>query len=245
MIVRKTAYGAAGFTLVELIVASTLMTIVLGTVYLTFSTSVRTWRSAESNYQTYEDARRAMNLLHRELQAIPGDAKHLMRGGNDWIEFVTLSPPLDVEDGSRPRLLLVRYRVGDSSDGNTLVREEAPVEGALPQPPSPQTRKAPPPLRVGRSASFVIAADVLDFRLAYAWAAPPRPRKPAVPPPRVRILRDSKVDGLLPEAVEATLTLRDPGNVVGREQTSFQTAATFRQATSPAPMYLLKREGLR
>ncbi len=43
----------AGFTLVELIVASTLLTIVLAGVYTTFSSSVRVWRSGESNYHTY------------------------------------------------------------------------------------------------------------------------------------------------------------------------------------------------
>lgn len=38
-----------GFTLIELIVASTLMALVLSGVYLTFSTAVRSWRQGEAN----------------------------------------------------------------------------------------------------------------------------------------------------------------------------------------------------
>ncbi len=83
------------------------------------------------------------------------------------------------------------------------------------------------------------------FRLAYAWAAPLPPRKRTVPPPRVRILRDGTVDRRLPEAVEITLTLLDPGNPRNNEQSSFRTAVTFQQETSPVPRYLLEREGLR
>ena len=107
-----------GFTLIELIVASTLMALVLSGVYLTFSTAVRSWRQGEANYATYEDARRALGLLDRELHAIPADAIHLMIGTRDSLEFVTLAQPLDVETASSERLLRVQYRFkGDRSGG--------------------------------------------------------------------------------------------------------------------------------
>lgn len=233
--------ASAGFTLIELVVASMLMAIVLAGVYMTFSTAVRSWRSAESNYDTFVDARRAMGMLNRELHAIPNDARHLVRGGPDWIEFVTLARPMDVEADSSVALMRVSYRVKKSRDGTELIREEAPVEGPLPAPPE-QPNRLPGQLRVGRSHEFTLAKDVLDFTLRYTWAMPPPPRKPGVPPPRVAIVGDAKVDYALPEGIEATLTLRDPANVANGEQSGFQTVITFRSATSPVPAYLVKRE---
>jgi prepilin-type N-terminal cleavage/methylation domain-containing protein len=233
----------SGFTLVELIVASTLMALVLSGVYVTFSTVVRSWRSAESNYATYEDTRRALGLLERELHSIPGDAIHLMRGKSDSIEFVTLSQPLDVETAPGERLMRVQYRLVEDRTGGKLVRTEALVQGALPGLPDPQSRDLPASLKTGRSREFEIARGAHAFELEYAWAGPARPASGGPPPP-VRLITDTKTNLALPQLITITLELDDPGNPANGARSAFTLRVTFRGPTSPMPDELRLREGI-
>lgn len=225
----------AGFTLVELIVASTLMVLVLSGVYVTFSTAVRSWRSAESNYATYEDARRALGLLERELHNIPSDAIHLVTGTNNAIEFVTVSQPLDVESAPSERLLHVEYRVKKDRNGGVLVRTEALVDGPLPAPPIPPSRELPVGLKTGRSHAFEIARGVHSFDLLYSWAGPMPPALPGIPPGPARIYTDRQTYLALPEIVSATLELEDAGNLSNNARSTFTLRVTFRSAVSPMP----------
>lgn len=234
-----------GFTLVELIVASTLMVLVLSGVYVTFSTAVRSWRTAESNYVTYEDARRALGLFERELHGIPAEATHLVTGTRDSIEFVTLTQPLDVETAPSERLLRVEYRIKRSRTGGVLVRTEAPVEGALPAPPIPPSRELPVGLKTGRSHEFEIARGVHEFRIDYAWAVPMLPPPPGTPPPPARIATDSQTYLALPEIVSATLELDDPGNQSANGRSAFTTRVTFRIPASPIPGDLFALSGVK
>lgn len=235
----------AGFTLVELIVASTLMALVLSGVYMTFSTAVRSWRSAESNYATYEDARRALGLLERELHGIPSDAIHLVSGTNNSIEFVTMTQPLDVETAPSERLLRVQYRIKGDRSGGVLVRSEALVEGALPAPPIPPSRELPVGLKTGRAHEFEIARGVRAFELSYAWAGPTPPALPGSPPAPARIVTDKQTYLALPEVISATLELDDPGNLANNAQSAFTLRVTFRGPVSPMPGDLRALAGIR
>jgi len=234
-----------GFTLVELIVASTLMALVLGGVYMTFSTAVRSWRSGEANYATYEDARRALGLLDRELHGIPSDAIHLMSGTNDVIEFVTMAQPLDVETASSERLLRVQYRYKGDRSGGVLVRSEALVEGPLPAPPIPPSRELPVGLKVGRSREFEIAHGVRAIEFSYAWAAPMPPALPGSPPAPARVVTDSRTYNALPEIVSARLELDDPGNALNDGRSTFTLRVTFRGPVTPMPDDLRATAGIR
>lgn len=229
----------SGFTLVELIVASTLMALVLGGVYVTFSTAVRSWRSGEANYQTYEDARRALGLLDRELHGIPSDAIHLVTGTRTSLEFVTMSQPLDVETASSERLLRVQYRYKGDRSGGVLMRTEALVEGPLPGTPIPPSRELPVGLKTGRSHEFEIARGVRALEFSYSWAGPPQPALPGMPPAPVRILTDNRTYLALPEIVSTRLELDDPGNLANNERSVFTLRTTFRGPVSLIPDDLL------
>ena len=234
----------AGFTLVELIVASTLLTIVLAGVYTTFSTSVRVWRSAESNYQTYEDARRAFGFLVRELHSIPEDALHLVKGSDDAIEFVTLTQPMHVEGAGSERLMRVRYRLVTGRGGGpmTLQREEALVEGPLPMDRQGDNLGLSLAIALGRSYDFVLASGVEELSFYYMWAVA-QPQLSNAPPAWAEIVGDGVVEAGLPEAIEVTLVLHDPGNVSGGFESTFTDVVTFRGATSRVPRYLLPMTG--
>ena len=238
-------YGrAGGFTLVELIVASTLMTIVLTGVYTTFSSAIRTWRSAEVNYQTYEDARRAFGILTRELRSVPQDALHLVNGGEDWIEFVTLASPMRVETASTERLLKVRYRLrpDEAEGGMVLTREEAVVKGPLPLPVLPGERRRGLEVKVGRSYGFTLASGVEALSLYYVWAEH-TPRPAEVPPDWADLVGDFVVEERLPEGIEIVLELYDPGVVDAAPRAIFTDTVVFRGETSPMPRYLSLGQG--
>lgn len=239
----KPGRRAGGFTLVELIVASTLMVLVLSGVYVTFSTAVRSWRSAESNYATYQDARRALGLLERELHGIPSDAIHLVRGSKDSLEFVTVAQPLDVETAASERLLRVQYRFKGDRTGGVLVRTEAPVQGALPGPPIPPARELPTGMKVGRTQEFEIARGVRSLEFSYAWAGPMPAGPPGVPPGPARVVSDSRTHLALPELVSATLVMDDPGNVTNDRRTAFTVRVNFRGPVSPIPGELRSSAG--
>ena len=231
----------AGFTLVELIVASTLMVLVLSGIYLTFSTTVRTWRAGESNYAPYQDARRALGLLERELAGIPTNAQHLFSGAREQLEFVTLSPTLDVESAAGLQLIHVRYRIAKVDGIESLIREEAVVVQPLPAPPAPGDLGLPAKLNVGRRSEFVVARDVLDVDLSYQWPGRPQPVPNGGRPPFVPILSTNRVAYTLPQAVSVRLTLRDEGNVSGDMQTRFTQTLTLPFPAGPVPESLVRR----
>ncbi len=232
----------AGFTLVELIVASTLLTMVLTGVYTTFSISIRMWRSGESNYETYEDARRAFGILSRELRAIPPEALHLMTGTVNTLEFVTLSEPMNVEEDRLKRLMWVSYSVVSDMRGDSamLQREEAVVEGPLPVAVAEGDRGSMQKLQLGRSYKFTIARNVEDLYLYYQWALP-QPHPPQLPPYPPLMVGDTRIESGLPENIQFSLSLHDPG--VESLRSTFTDYVTFRGETSPAPQYLIPVRG--
>lgn len=242
----RTLKNQRGFTLVELIVASTLMTLVLSGVYLTFSTAVRAWRAGESNYAPYQDARRALGILERDLNGIPLNAQHLVVGNRDTLEFVTLAAPMDVEAAQGAQLLQVRYRITEVDDIDCLVREEALVVPPLPAVPAEGDRGLPGRINVGRSTPFVLAQNVVSFNLAYFWPAPDLTlRPPGVPPKPVPILTATSVDYALPQGISVQLILRDEGNLSNEQQTAFGRTVTLQIPVSSVPDALLRSAGFR
>ena len=239
---RNIVKARAGFTLVELIVASTLMTLVLAGVYTTFSTAIRTWRSGEVNYQTYDDARRAFGLLTRELHGIPINALHLLNGTEDTIVFVTLSEPMYVESGWSERLMQVSYRLVDGDRGGKILeREERLVKGPLPLERAGSDTRDLREIELGRSHTFIMAREVEELSFNYMWARRVAHKKEE-PPAWAEMLRDTGVKEAVPQGLEIYLTLFDPGTALESQQATFRDVITFRGRTSPIPKHLLQKE---
>jgi len=233
-------HAEAGFTLVELIVASTLMTLVLGGVYFTFSTAVRSWRQAEAGTEGYQQGRRAIGLLQRELRGIPQDALHLFDGSAEEVSFVTVGRPLDVETGEAEVLIFVSYFVDRDRGIAYLRREEAPVEGPLPaeRPPSEDLS----PLKLGRRSVFTLASGVVDFRLGYTWMLRQPSPGPNLPPRPAYPVREREARRVVPDLVDVELDLiplDDPGST----PIPFATTIVFRGPTSPVPYHLIMQRG--
>lgn len=234
---------ANGFTLAELLVATTLIAIIMSSVYTVFSTAISTWRSAESNYATFEDSRLALGLLFRELQAVCPGADYLFTGGKDELEFYTLAAPMNVEDaGEGARILWVHYRIRGTGDAKYLEREEAVVLSPLP--PRPAGIGEPvdiEKLKLGRKHEFVLASGVRSFKMQYFWAPPLMPRDPSSPPSPVEpIILDENPQGYgIPKGMRMTLALENGTAPEGHS--TFTNALVFRAPTSPLPLPLEER----
>jgi len=220
-----------GFTLAELIVAATVLTVVMTAVYVGFGSTLRAWRYGESHITAYQDVRTALNIMSREFGCMLGGAEHLFQGKNDEVEFFTVAPPMNVEKGEGPRVLWVHYRF--NRVGKSLVREEAVVLKPLPlQPPEGQeldkTR-----VKLGRKYKFELIADgvrALDF--TYFWI-PPYERKPDEPPKWLDPIRltESREGWGLPQGIKVDLTVDDPTSESGKA--SFSLRTSFRGPTTP------------
>ncbi len=229
-----------GFTLAELLVATTVLTLVMTAVYVGFGNMIRIWRLGESGLSTYQSGRAAMSVLSRELGCMLGGAEHLFQGKDDEIEFFTVAPPMDVEKGEGARVLWVRYRF--NRQGKSLVREEAVVLKPLPLKTREDEEIDKTRVKLGRKHKFELVSDgALGLEFEYYWI-PPKERKPEEPPEWIDpiVMKQSREGWGLPQGIKATLTLKDATSPSGK--TSFSLRTSFRGPTTP---YDEKRVGSR
>lgn len=161
----------AGFTLVELLVATLLLTLVMTAVYTLFSTVIQSWRSVESDDTLHRKARLAQRLLQRDYANFFGGAAHLMEGVGDSLTFYVVSAPMSTEDGMTPQLLQVRYRF--DNDAGELLRTEAIVTAPLPSPGQIEAGTHPTPEGLEPLGPQVIAQDLQHVSFAYIWIPQP------------------------------------------------------------------------
>jgi len=222
---------ASGFTLAELIVATTVLTVVMTAVYTAFGSTIRAWRVGESQLHVYQDARTALSVMSHELGCLLGGTQHLFQGKDDEIEFFTVTPPMNVDKGEGPRVMWVRYRFNRT--GHTLVRQEALVTDPLPLAPRGNQDIDPSRIKMGRKYKFEIGRNVRDFAVSYYWI-PPVKTKPNEPPPEwvAPVVLDRSEEGWgLPQGIRVDLTIQDD-TATGKE-TTFSLATAFRGPTTP------------
>lgn len=223
-----------GFTLAELLVASTILAVVLGTVYTSFSSSVNLWKIGEANIRAYQDARTSLDIVTRELQNMAPGAAHLFAGSKDEFEFYAVTRPMNVEDGAEPRVLWIKYRVKSNpkGEGKLLIREERPVESALPSKPPRDGGLDTTIIKLGGESQFELASGVKKFELHYYWLEPrPEPAVAGATQPAKFVVRDEHPEKSgIPQAIRIDLTLIDPNAEKG--ETRFSTYAVMHGPTS-------------
>jgi prepilin-type N-terminal cleavage/methylation domain-containing protein len=220
-----------GFTLAELIVASTLMAVVMSAVYVSFHSAIRVWRSGDRSAEAYQDARIALSVMSRELHSLVAGTEHLVRGTNSSIEFYTVSPPMDPEQADSTRVLWVRYQMARTtgSRGRTLQRTEASVTGPLPFWEVGQPEPISSTVRLGRRRSFDLATGLRDLELGYLWVMPPTVEAPVFNREPLEVGENREGWGL-PQGVRIRLTMMDEFSERGH--TAFQTLVVFRGRTT-------------
>lgn len=221
---------ADGFTLAELIVATTLMTIVMTAVYVAFGSTLRSWRLAETQVQTFQDVRYAMGIMSRELNSVLGGTEHLFEGKHNEFEFITVGLPMNVEKEEGARVLWVRYHLDRAK--KALVRQEAEIKAPLPPAPESGQRFDRGRIKKGRSHSFVMASGVRDFEVRYQWI-PLSEIKPGQPPAWVNpvVMDKNKVGWGLPQGISVSFAVDD--STAESERVAFKYALAFRGPTTP------------
>ncbi len=171
---RGARRASGGFTLAELLVATTMMAMVMTAVYTALHGMTRTWRASEVNLHAHHDARISMSLLTRELNSTIGGAGHLFEGSRDSVEFFTVSRSMHAEEGGGLRMMWVRYRLRNEPNepGNRLEREEAFLEGPLPLKDADDDSISRSRVRLGRTRSFDLAHGVENLAFRYYWHPP-------------------------------------------------------------------------
>jgi prepilin-type N-terminal cleavage/methylation domain-containing protein len=200
----------AGFTLAELIVATTVLSIAMTAVYSLLYTSIAAWRQVDQGFNAPQHARLALTYLQRDLQSSSVRASHLFEGDDKSVTLFLVARPMDVEEDQGPRLMRVRYRYKASTD--ELIREEAMVKTALPNRPPEGKKVDPARIELSDESEFVVARNVERFELRYLWAPYPQWEDQKAPPPRVEplIAQRNKEGWGLPTAIEVQLSIEDP-----------------------------------
>lgn len=199
-----------GFTLAELLVAATLMSLVMASVYTLFYSTIRTWRHGEGGFDNHLNARTALSVLGRELENIVDEAGYLMEGDDRTLTMIVVSEPFDIEKTEGRHMMQVEYKFNRT--GHRLEREEALVELSLPNIPPGQEPVNRGKIKLRRKREFTLAENVRDFELRYIWTPAPEQRDLNQPPEPVTPLVVDKHETKwgLPQAIEARLTVFDP-----------------------------------
>ena len=238
LFLQRSRNGQRGFTLAELVVASTLISIVMAAVYTALSSTLRVSELGEDNLHIYQDIRNAVAALNREVNCIMSGADYLFQGKDDRFEFFAVTPPLDVEEEKGARVLWVQYRFNRST--RKVYREEANVEGPLPLMRPGEDSVDPGRIKLGRKHKFEFVSNVRKFQVEYFWIRNVN-RKPEEPPAYIEpiVLKEQREGWGLPKGIRVTITVEDPSAASGR--TTFVTMIAFQ---CPTATYDPKHMGL-
>jgi prepilin-type N-terminal cleavage/methylation domain-containing protein len=202
-----------GFTLAELLVATTLLSIVMSSVYFLFNTSLRSWRIVESGFDAHLEARAFMSIFSQEYGNVVLRAGHLFEGKDDTVTMFVVAQPEDLEEGQSRRLMRVEYSYNRGK--NEVIREEAFVESGLPPPPPPSDKqevKHEERMKFGKKHRTVLVNNATAFNIRYVWVPLREDWDPKTPPePEPPIYKDvHKPRWGFPQAVEITLEVTNP-----------------------------------
>lgn len=216
-----------GFTLVELIVASALISLVMASVYTALNTTLRISELANLDTLAYPSARTALGVLERELNCIVGGSQHLFEGTRDSFQFFAVVPPMDSRKGHGSRVMWIRYRYSRAQ--RAIIREEALVKDTLPMNRrSGEDFIAPSRVKLGRKRKFNFLNNVRRFQVSYCWMPPPRRARrrnePPIPIDPV-VLEQNHQGWGLPQGMRMHVTIVDPNTQSG--EMAFDLGVTF------------------
>ncbi|MCF6285008.1 MAG: prepilin-type N-terminal cleavage/methylation domain-containing protein [Candidatus Hydrogenedentes bacterium] len=198
-----------GFTLVELLVATMLLTIVMTAVYTLFFTVIQSWRSIENDHGHHRKSRNVLALIQREYDNVFAPAAYLMEGTPHELTLFVVAPPMQSEDSSGPHLMRVRYRYNPRQ--GELEREEALIEAALPPfIPDPDSFDRGR-IQLKQPNSFVVARGLKDFDFRYVWMPQPDSSywRNAPVPVEPLIASYHRLKWGFPQALDIRLTYQD------------------------------------
>lgn len=170
-----------GFSLMELLVAMTVFSIVMTGVYAAFRDAARLWRDNEADADVFQQARVAVSIMERDLRSMSESSAFFFKGDSagragrhdDEMEFYTVVPPMVGRERRVPRLVRVAYYLRrERFRGNVLRRREQLVEGPLPRKRDFARAGGTPTdfaVDLGRSDYIELAENIESMRFRYYW----------------------------------------------------------------------------
>jgi len=120
----RPAHPAAGFSLIEVLVASAVLSIILAILLGTLGASMTLWRNTEGKLGADREGRAVVQLLAQDLAnaVVPAATNYWPRVQDDTLQFLTAKPQdyQDPDAGDVGDVCYVEYRMSD--DGFALLR---------------------------------------------------------------------------------------------------------------------------
>jgi general secretion pathway protein J len=153
-----------GFTLVEILIAIFILSIVMATVYVSYSGTLRNSRQLEEEGDIYRMARVSMDRLIKDLSSLQkssgyfdlrAEKKTMGRREFHSVSFWSSSHLAFGENEREGQPALISYYVQENNDGESFSLWRADVSGDKPD----QTRKS--------DGGFIICKNLDAFRLTF------------------------------------------------------------------------------
>jgi len=194
----------------ELLVAATLLSIVLSSVYVLFHSSIQTWKRLESGVNPQQDARLVMSLIARDMNNLIASAGHLFEGDDQQMTLFVITEPFDKDTGEGGHLMRIEYRYNRGQ--KRLEREEALVETALPKVPPANREIDRSRIKVSKRKKVTLVENVKELEITYIWIPYDEKRNWKEPPTPVEPVRvqKHKLCWWLPQGIEIKMALYDP-----------------------------------
>jgi general secretion pathway protein J len=208
---RKTpAREAAGFTLLEMLVAVTLVAVMAVALWAVFRISIRSWTRGTEFMDANQKHRSILNLVRKQMAStygllvfedlqLGGTGTLLFSGKRDSVQFVSLN---SLQFQENPGLTLVAYGVEQNPGGDyALVERESRYLGSVPEGGISLEGSKAVPIFENLSTCLLEYFDPGDQNNASQW---------------VQEWNGEKL-GKLPLAISFTMMSRDPrGNTLNR-----------------------------
>ncbi len=118
------AYGGnRGFTLLELLISLTILSLITLLVFGAFRIGIRAWEKGEKNIDGRQRERIVLDLIRRQLSSIPidtvkGEKALALKGDNKSIAFVS---DIHLVPGDKFGMVYVNYRVEEGEESGEIL----------------------------------------------------------------------------------------------------------------------------
>ena len=115
--------GNRGFTLLELLISLTILSLITLLVFGAFRIGIRAWEKGEKNIDGRQRERIVLDLIKRQLASIPvdtvkGEKALALKGDSKSVEFVS---DIHLVPGDKFGMVYVKYRVEEGEDGGEIL----------------------------------------------------------------------------------------------------------------------------
>jgi prepilin-type N-terminal cleavage/methylation domain-containing protein len=161
---KKITYRKS-FTLIELLIAVTIITVILLSIYSAFNTGVLSYKKIDASFDVSQEARVIFNRLEIDLKnSFPykKDAS-LFKGANQHLDFFTVLDIYD-KDTAYTEICRIKYQF----DAGTLKRMAFVANTAIDENGNPQVEELSANIK---SIDFQYASDDKTGKEAFIWQA--------------------------------------------------------------------------